>query len=218
MRTGSLTDPVAVRPGDADRQHRMSLIEEGTERQVCMAHLAIAGHHSVNGVAALHFELLKTRLVSDFAVLWPERFTVDPGSLFDVQAKRIHEHKRQLLAVLGIIHAHLACVEERVVPAVARTHIFCGRTRGGGLKTGRMADSPLRQTAKKSLETASKIRPCDLGLAQRMPSAFSSSSDGAKKVAPETGRVKSIRWSCKPSPAAPIIRLNIRSGMPRSFV
>ncbi|HET7755077.1 MAG TPA: glycogen/starch/alpha-glucan phosphorylase [Anaeromyxobacteraceae bacterium] len=53
---------------------RMSLIEEGPVRQVRMANLAVVGSHSVNGVAALHTELLKTDLFHDFDALWPERF------------------------------------------------------------------------------------------------------------------------------------------------
>jgi starch phosphorylase len=62
-------------PGDTDRLRRMSLIEEATERQVRMAHLAVVGAHCTNGVAAIHSELLRTRLLKDFAEIWPERFT-----------------------------------------------------------------------------------------------------------------------------------------------
>jgi len=62
-------------PLDAERQRRMSIIEEGPEKQVRMAHLAIVGSHAVNGVSRLHTELLKNELVPDFAHLWPERFT-----------------------------------------------------------------------------------------------------------------------------------------------
>ena len=62
-------------PGDLDRMRRMSLIEEGPQKQVRMAHLAVVGSHAVNGVAALHTELLKTALMPDFYQLWPERFT-----------------------------------------------------------------------------------------------------------------------------------------------
>ncbi len=61
-------------PGDAGRVERVSLIEEGATRQVRMAHLAIVGSHSTNGVAALHSELLKQRVVPDFAAMFPERF------------------------------------------------------------------------------------------------------------------------------------------------
>ena len=52
----------------------MSLIEEGPDRKVRMANLAIVGTHSTNGVAAIHSELLRTTTVPDFAELFPERF------------------------------------------------------------------------------------------------------------------------------------------------
>jgi glycogen phosphorylase len=61
-------------PGDMGKLSRMSLIEEGPVRQIRMAHLATVGSHSINGVAELHTELLKTQLLSDFHELWPERF------------------------------------------------------------------------------------------------------------------------------------------------
>ena len=68
-------DEVRLRsPGDEGRIARVSLIEEGACRQVRMAHLAIVGSHSTNGVAALHSELLKQRVVPDFAAMYPERF------------------------------------------------------------------------------------------------------------------------------------------------
>ena len=202
-----LAQVARVWPSDTDRVRRMSLIEEGVERQVRMAHVAIAGSHSVNGVAALHSKLITTRLVPDFFALWPARFnnktngvtprrwllhanpglaqlitesigdawvtdleqlrglepyardtafrhefrvikqankahlaavikatahvTVDPHSLFDVQAKRIHEYKRQLLAAMGIIDAYLALVEDGITPPVPRTHIFAGKAAPG---------------------------------------------------------------------------------------
>ena len=171
-------------PGDIDRIRRMSLIEEGPEPQVRMAWLAIVGSFSVNGVAALHSDLLTQGLFKDFYELWPEKFnnktngvtprrwlamanptlaallteklgdgwqadlgrlsalrpwaengdkafmqrwqemrlhnkqrlaqlvkratgvTFDPTALFDIQVKRIHEYKRQLLNVLHIIHLY----------------------------------------------------------------------------------------------------------------
>jgi len=196
-----------VFPGDGPRLARMSLIEEGDEKQLRMAHLAIVGSHAVNGVAALHTELIKSQLVPDFHALWPERFSnktngvtqrrwllhanpglaqlitsrigeawitnldalralepiaddadfqrefmavkrrnkeqlvpvlratarvaIDPGSLFDVQAKRIHEYKRQLLAALGIVHSYLRLADDGVAPPVARTHIFAGKAAPG---------------------------------------------------------------------------------------
>src|SRR5208282_2563007 len=61
-------------PGDEARVRRVSLIEEEPTRRVCMAHLAVVGSHSTNGVAAIHSELLRTRVLRDFAELFPERF------------------------------------------------------------------------------------------------------------------------------------------------
>jgi glycogen phosphorylase len=197
----------ATWPGDLERMRRMSLIEEGEQQQVHMAHLAIVGSHAVNGVAALHTELVKTSLVPDFYQLYPERFnnktngvtqrrwllqanprlahllnetigegwitdldelstlepyaedwgfqqeflqikrankerlarviqettqiTVDPGSLFDIQIKRIHEYKRQLLNVMHIIHEYLCLVEDQQAPTVPRTYIFAGKAAPG---------------------------------------------------------------------------------------
>lgn len=62
-------------PGDGERLRRMSLIEEGDDRKIRMANLAIVGSHKVNGVAALHSELLKTKVFQDFAEFFPDRFT-----------------------------------------------------------------------------------------------------------------------------------------------
>jgi glycogen phosphorylase len=61
-------------PNDPARLERMSLVEEHWERKIRMAHLAIVGSHSVNGVAALHTEILKTRIFPDFYEMYPERF------------------------------------------------------------------------------------------------------------------------------------------------
>ncbi|WP_305906602.1 glycogen/starch/alpha-glucan phosphorylase [Methylomarinum sp. Ch1-1] len=169
-------------PGDFDRMRRMSIIEEGHEKQVRMAYLAIVGSFSVNGVAELHSKLLQEGLFKDFYDFWPEKFnnktngvtprrwlaacnpelaelitdTIGDGwvtnlseleklkpyaddakfrqkwyelqqaskqrlidfnkeehgaelnveSLFDVQVKRIHEYKRQILNVLHVIHLY----------------------------------------------------------------------------------------------------------------
>ena len=68
-------DAVRTRfPGDAGRVQRMSLIEEGAERKIRMANLAIVGSHSTNGVAAIHSGLLRTMTVKDLAEMFPERF------------------------------------------------------------------------------------------------------------------------------------------------
>jgi starch phosphorylase len=69
-------DEVRARfPGDEGRVARMSLIGEEGERRVRMAHLATVGSHAVNGVAALHSDLLKASVLKDFYELWPERFS-----------------------------------------------------------------------------------------------------------------------------------------------
>lgn len=169
-------------PCDLDRIQRMSLIEEGHSKQICMAYLAIVGSFSVNGVAELHSQLLQKGLFKDFYALWPEKFNnktngvtprrwlagcnpelaqlisdtigdkwvydlrqlqklipyaddakfhqrwlkikrnnkqrlidycqhdlaidISSDALFDIQVKRIHEYKRQLLNVLHVIHLY----------------------------------------------------------------------------------------------------------------
>ena len=71
-----LLDDVRARyPGDNARLAAVSLIEEGPERRVRMANLAIVGSHSTNGVAAIHSRLLRTMTVKDLAELFPERFS-----------------------------------------------------------------------------------------------------------------------------------------------
>jgi glycogen phosphorylase len=68
-------DQVRIRfLGDEARLARLSLIDEAGERYVRMAHLACVGSHAINGVAALHSELLKTDVLKDFHELWPEKF------------------------------------------------------------------------------------------------------------------------------------------------
>jgi starch phosphorylase len=169
-------------PGDVDRLDRMTIITGGDYPQVRMAYLAIVGSFSVNGVAALHTQLLKSGLFKDFYELWPDKFNnktngvtprrwlahcnpelkqlideaigdewisnldrleelrpfaqdkkfqsrwmdvklqrkiklskfieqqcdvqFDPKMMFDVQVKRMHEYKRQLLNILHVIHLY----------------------------------------------------------------------------------------------------------------
>jgi starch phosphorylase len=70
-----LLDDVRARfPGDEDRVRRMSLIDEAGPRNVRMANLATAGSRAVNGVAALHSELVKSEVLRDFHEMYPERF------------------------------------------------------------------------------------------------------------------------------------------------
>ncbi|MBQ3034468.1 MAG: glycogen/starch/alpha-glucan family phosphorylase, partial [Alphaproteobacteria bacterium] len=61
-------------PGDVSRLSRMSIIEEGAQKQIRMAHLAIVCSHSINGVAEIHTKLLTSQLVPEFYEMWPERF------------------------------------------------------------------------------------------------------------------------------------------------
>lgn len=61
-------------PGDSDRLHRMSLVQEGEEKRIRMANLAMIGSHSVNGVSELHTKLLKERVAKDFHEFFPGRF------------------------------------------------------------------------------------------------------------------------------------------------
>ncbi|MGI4790684.1 MAG: glycogen/starch/alpha-glucan phosphorylase [Janthinobacterium lividum] len=201
-------ESVAVKwPNDGGHQIRMSIIEEGADKKVRMAHLAIVGSHSVNGVSALHSELIKSSLVPDFYQLWPEKFnnktngvtprrwllkanpglaslitetigdgwitdleklhglepfaedasfqtefnkiksanktdlaafiqetqgiTLNPDSLFDVQVKRIHEYKRQLLSVMHVIHEYLSLIQGGIDPTVPRTYVFAGKAAPG---------------------------------------------------------------------------------------
>ncbi|MBM2616629.1 glycogen/starch/alpha-glucan phosphorylase [Actinoplanes sp. LDG1-06] len=71
-----LLDEVRSRfPGDVSRVRRMSLIQEEPERRVRMANLAVTGTFAVNGVAELHSQLLTSTTFTDFAELWPDRFT-----------------------------------------------------------------------------------------------------------------------------------------------
>jgi len=193
-------------PLDADKLRNLSIIEEGHEKQARMAHLAIIGCHSVNGVSELHSQLLRTSLAPDFAQMWPAKFNnktngvshrrwllkanpefaalltrtlgnawitnleairgleehaadagfqseflaikrrnkqklaavvlattgfaVDPASMFDVQVKRIHEYKRQLLHILRIIDDYLRLIQGSP-PLVPRTCIFAGKAAPG---------------------------------------------------------------------------------------
>ena len=191
------------RPGDLGFLERLSLIDESGERRVRMANLSIVGSHQVNGVSALHSQLLVQTIFKDFASLWPERFTnmtngvtprrwlaqanpglaalldttlgtgwrldldrlralnehgadptfrarfsavkrankarlaalverecgvvIDPASLFDVQVKRIHEYKRQLLNLLHVVTRYQAILAEPNADWVPRSVIFAGK-------------------------------------------------------------------------------------------
>ena len=191
------------RPGDDNFLARLSLIDEHGDRRVRMANLSIVGSHKVNGVSALHSQLLVDTIFADFAAIWPERFTnvtngvtprrwlaqANPGlstlidesvgtgwrkdleqlqtlkalkddpafverflavkqankrrlaayigqhtnftpdadSLFDVQVKRIHEYKRQLLNVLHVVTRYQAILADPQRDWQPRTVIFAGK-------------------------------------------------------------------------------------------
>ncbi len=194
-------------PGDNDRLRRMSIIEEGDNPQVRMAYLAIVGSFSVNGVAALHSELLRQWLFHDFYKLWPGKFNnktngvtqrrwlaaCNPGlrglisdfigddwiadlsqlhrlkeyiddpkfrhrwilvkqqnkerlaqlvfkecgvqfdidAMFDVQVKRIHEYKRQLLNILHVIHLYAKIKAGKISGWIPRCVLFGGKAAPG---------------------------------------------------------------------------------------
>ncbi|WP_280153924.1 glycogen/starch/alpha-glucan phosphorylase [Piscinibacter sp. XHJ-5] len=198
-----LSEAGRLRPGDDGFLRRLSLIDETGERRVRMAHLSVVGSHKVNGVSALHSQLLVKTIFADFAALWPDRFTnvtngvtprrwlaqanpglaalldstlgdgwrldldrlrelrphaedpafreafmavkrankerlaayvkrelglaLDPGSLFDVQVKRFHEYKRQLLNLLHVVGRYQAMLADPHVDWVPRTVIFAGK-------------------------------------------------------------------------------------------
>jgi starch phosphorylase len=198
-----LVEAARHRPGDDGYLNRLSLIDEHGERRVRMAHLSIVGSHKVNGVSALHSQLLRQTIFADFASLWPERFinitngvtprrwlaqanpglaalldrtigggwradldrlrelrahaddaafvqafidckrankqrlathvqralgiALDPASLFDVQVKRIHEYKRQLLNLLQVIGRYQAMLAEPDADWVPRSVVFAGK-------------------------------------------------------------------------------------------
>ncbi len=194
-------------PGDDARLQRLSIIEEGHEKRVRMANLAVIGSHAVNGVAALHTELLKRDVLRDFAELSPEKFSnktngvtprrwlhqcnpslsnlvteaigpswitnldelekllplakdaafvekiaaikrknkaafstyihqklglsFDPDSLFDVQIKRLHEYKRQLLNALHVVRLYLDAKRDPKALDVPRTVLFGAKAAPG---------------------------------------------------------------------------------------
>jgi len=202
-----LEEAAVVRPDDAGLLQRTSLIEEGEPKQVRMANLAVVGGHSVNGVAAIHSELVKTQLFPDYFALFPKRFNnktngvtqrrwllvanpglaalateavgdgwitdldklrglekfahdaafqerflavkqdnkrrlarlveevsgeaLDVSSLFDVQVKRIHEYKRQLLHVLFLAYEYLLLTDDGLRPPQPRVHVFAGKAAPG---------------------------------------------------------------------------------------
>jgi glycogen phosphorylase len=107
-----LNDVSARHPGDTERLRRMSLIEEGPERQVRMAHLAVVGAHRTNGVAAIHSELLRTHLLKDFAELFPDRFTNKTNG--------VTPRRWLLLANPGLAHLITEAIGDRWITDLSR--------------------------------------------------------------------------------------------------
>ena len=85
-------------PGDHERMRRMSLIEEGYEKSVRMAHLCIVGSHSVNGVSELHTDIVKSSFFKDFYELYPERFNCKTNGI--TQRRWLALANRPLTALL----------------------------------------------------------------------------------------------------------------------
>ncbi len=100
-----LDDVRKAHPGDSVRLGRMSVIEEGTEKQARMANLAIIGSHSVNGVAALHTEIIKTDIFRDF--------------YRDVAWKVQQQNQRH----------HAATLAQALQPEAVRPHLLADRRR-----------------------------------------------------------------------------------------
>lgn len=70
-----LNGPVEQKwPGDNNIKRKLSIIEEGPERKVCMANLSVIASRRVNGVAAIHSRLVKTELFPEYSALWPDKF------------------------------------------------------------------------------------------------------------------------------------------------
>uniref|UniRef100_A0A8B9RIU8 Alpha-1,4 glucan phosphorylase n=1 Tax=Astyanax mexicanus TaxID=7994 RepID=A0A8B9RIU8_ASTMX len=128
-------------PGDSDRMRRMSLIEEGGQKKINMAHLCIVGSHAVNGVARIHSDIIKNTVSTyykyenkmKFAVHLEEHYKVkiNPNSMFDIQVKRIHEYKRQLLNCLHIITFYNLIKKEPNKAWTPRTIMIGGKAAPG---------------------------------------------------------------------------------------
>ena len=108
-------DDVRTRyPGDDARVSRMSLIEEGESRKVRMAHMAIVGTHSTNGVAAIHTGLLKKTVVPDFAEMFPERF--------NNKTNGVTQRRFLLLANPGLAATITSAIGERWIHDLSELH------------------------------------------------------------------------------------------------
>ena len=125
-------------PGNEDKVRSMAILYDG---QVKMAHLAIVAGYSVNGVAKLHTEILKHQELKDFYEMMPAKYIlehngieVDPNSIFDVQVKRLHEYKRQLLNILHVMYLYNQIKEHPEMSFYPRTFIFGAKAAAGYIR------------------------------------------------------------------------------------
>src|SRR5690606_25593237 len=86
-------------PGDNDLLRRVSIIAENSDRRVRMAHLAMVGSHKVNGVAALHTELMKQTIFADFHMLYPDRIVNMTNGI--TPRRWLHQANRGLSALIS---------------------------------------------------------------------------------------------------------------------
>jgi starch phosphorylase len=133
-------DDVRTRfPGDEDRVRRMSLIEEAEPKRVCMAHLAIVGSHSTNGVSAIHSELLKATVVPDFASMFPKRF--------NNKTNGVTQRRFLLLANPPLAGAITAAMGDRWIADLERLH-----------ELAPLADNPVFQASVRRAKREAKRR------------------------------------------------------------
>ncbi len=115
-------------PEDSDRPRRMSLIEEAPARTVRMAHLAVVGTHSTNGVAAIHTDLLRSRVLPDFAEMYPDRFTSKTNGV---------SHRRWLLVANPALSALITeCIGEAWITDPAHLRQLLPMARDGAAREG----------------------------------------------------------------------------------
>ena len=128
-------------PGNEEKVKKMAILWDG---QVRMAHMAIAAGYSVNGVAKLHTEILKNQEFMDIKLQNKKRLAkyilehngveVDPTSIFDVQVKRLHEYKRQLMNILHVMYLYNQLKKNPNMKFYPRTFIFGAKAAAGYLR------------------------------------------------------------------------------------
>ena len=113
-------------PADESRVRRLSLINEDGEKFVRMAHLAALGSHAINGVAALHTELLKTQVLSDFYALTPEKFSNKTNGVTPRRWMRLSNPRLAQLLTARIDSGWVRDLEKlRRLEPLVEDHEFC---------------------------------------------------------------------------------------------